>query len=297
MTAIAFLGVGNMGGPMALNLLKAGFPVRVFDLTPALLEPLVKAGAQAGRDAADTVSGTDIVISMLPSGAIVERLFIDDTCLLSAMDPGSLIIDCSTVGPETSKRLHAEAAKRGIDSIDAPVSGGVAGAQAGTLSFLCGGDAAVFERAHPILAAMGKNIMHAGGCGAGAIAKICNNMLLAIHMIGSCEALALGVANGLDPKVLSEIMQKSSGRNWSLEVYNPWPGVMDNVPSARGYQGGFQTDLMAKDLGLAVEAAVDSRSSIPLGALARQLYSMHSGHGHGKEDFSGILKMLANLPS
>jgi 3-hydroxyisobutyrate dehydrogenase len=168
----------------------------------------------------------------------------------------------------------------------------VAGAAAGTLSFLCGGIADDVERARPFLAVMGKNIMHAGPAGAGAVAKICNNMLLAVHMIGTCEALQMGVDNGLDPKVLSDILLKSSGRNWSLELYNPWPGVMDTVPASREYAGGFQVDLMNKDLGLAMEAALHSKSSTPMGALAKQLYGMHATHGNGKLDFSSIIKLL-----
>lgn len=294
MSKIAFFGVGNMGGPMAINLLKAGHELTVFDLVPELVARVVEQGAIAAASAQDAVRNADLVISMLPSGQAVESLYIDQTALLDHLPAGTLVIDCSTVGPDTCKRVQAAASAKDIAMLDAPVSGGVAGATAGTLSFLCGGEAEAFERAKPFLSLMGKNVFHAGGSGAGAIAKICNNMLLAVHMIGTAEALALGEANGLDPKVLSDIMLKSSGRNWSLELYNPWPGVMENVPASRAYSGGFQTDLMSKDLGLAMEAAVQSRSSIPMGALAKQLYSLHAQQGHGKEDFSGILKLFAS---
>lgn len=293
MTTIAFFGCGNMGAPMAHNLLKAGFALRVFDLNPALTAPLAAAGAVVAANAAEAVKGADTVITMLPHDAAVMSVYLDEAQgLLAQLDKSSLVIDCSTVSPECARRVSEAAHARGIAMIDAPVSGGVAGAAAGTLSFLCGGSANDVERARPFLAAMGKNTLHAGGAGAGAVAKICNNMLLAIHMIGSCEALQLGVDNGLDPAVLSDILMKSSGRNWSLELYNPWPGVMENSAATRRYSGGFQTDLMNKDLSLAMEAAQHSKSVTPLGALAKQLYALHVTHGNGKLDFSSILKML-----
>jgi 3-hydroxyisobutyrate dehydrogenase len=180
--------------------------------------------------------------------------------------------------------------------LDAPVSGGVGGAQAGTLTFMVGGPDAAFAKAESLLNVMGKNVVHAGAAGAGQAAKICNNMMLGIQMAGLAEALALGAASGLDPKVLSEIMSKSSGRNWALEVYNPWPGVMENVPAARGYAGGFGVDLMLKDLGLAAEAALAARASIPIGELARNLYSLHSASGAGALDFSSILRLVRREP-
>jgi len=292
MANIAFIGVGNMGAPMALNLLKHGHSLTAFDLSPALLQQVVAQGATAAESARVAVQQADVVITMLPSGAVVEKLFIDDDALLTHIQPGALIIDCSTVAPENARRVAAAARAKQLAFIDAPVSGGVAGAQAGTLSFLCGGTAADLERAKPFLACMGKNQFHAGDVGAGCVAKICNNMLLAIHMIGTAEALQLGVDNGLDPKVLSEIMLKSSGRNWSLELYNPYPGVMENVPASREYQGGFQVDLMAKDLTLAQEAAVRSQSNTPMGSLARALYVTWKTQGNGKLDFSSILKLF-----
>jgi len=293
MTTIAFFGCGNMGAPMARNLLKAGYTVRVFDLNAALAAVLAEDGALVATSAAHAVQGAEVVITMLPHDAAVTSVYLDDkTGLLRQLFSGTLIIDCSTVSPECARKISAEAHARKLSMIDAPVSGGVAGASAGTLSFLCGGNAGDVERATPFLAAMGKNTMHAGPAGAGAVAKICNNMLLAVHMIGTCEALQLGVDNGLDPAVLSGILLKSSGRNWSLELYNPWPGVMENSAASRDYSGGFQTDLMNKDLGLAMEAAQHSKSVTPLGALAKQLYALHATHGNGKLDFSSILKML-----
>lgn len=295
MTTIAFFGCGNMGAPMARNLLKAGYTVRAFDLNPELSTALEADGAFVAASAAHAVQGVDTVITMLPHDAAVQSVYLDEkTGLLAQLFKGSLIIDCSTVSPECARKVSAAAQARGLAMIDAPVSGGVAGAAAGTLSFLCGGSASDVERAKPFLDAMGKNTLHAGDAGAGAVAKICNNMLLAVHMIGTCEALQMGVDNGLDPAVLSDILLKSSGRNWSLELYNPWPGVMENSAASRGYSGGFQTDLMNKDLGLAMEAAQHSKSVTPLGALAKQLYALHATHGNGKLDFSSILTLLQN---
>jgi 3-hydroxyisobutyrate dehydrogenase len=231
---------------------------------------------------------------MLPNGAIVEAVYIDEEKLLDKVQAGTLLIDCSTVAPDNSRRVGLEAAHRGLDFVDAPVSGGTAGAAAGTLAFMCGGSTTAFARAKPILEAMGANIFHAGDCGAGSVTKICNNMLLAIHMAGTAEALQLGINNGLDPKVLSDIMLKSSGRNWSLEVYNPVPGVMDGVPASRDYEGGFMTSLMLKDLGLAAEAAKASGSATPMGSLAQSLYAMlkRRDERSGQSDFSRILDVF-----
>jgi 3-hydroxyisobutyrate dehydrogenase len=285
---LAFIGLGNMGGPMAANLLKAGHAVRAFDLMPAALEAAKAAGATISATAAEAVEGAEAVISMLPASKHVEALYLGEGGLLRRIRTGTLVIDCSTIAPAASRKVAEAAHAVGIDFIDAPVSGGTAGAAAGTLTFIVGGSTEALERARPLLQAMGRNIFHAGASGAGQVAKIANNMLLAIHMAGTAEALALGAANGLDPKVLSEIMGKSSGRNWSLEVYNPWPGVQDNVPAARGYSGGFGTALMLKDLGLAAEASIASGSAIPLGELARNLYAIHARDGAAL-DFSSIL--------
>ncbi|MBV6271991.1 3-hydroxyisobutyrate dehydrogenase [Alcaligenaceae bacterium CGII-47] len=288
---IAFIGLGHMGGPMALNLLKAGHHLKVFDLVPAALKVLADAGAQACATAAEAVEGAQVVITMLPASRHVEGLYLGDDGLLKHIATDTLVLECSTIAAESARKVSAAAAQRGLRMLDAPVSGGTGGAVAGTLTFIVGGAAADLESARPILEAMGKNIFHAGDAGAGQVAKICNNMLLGILMAGTSEALALGVANGLDPKVLSDIIAKSSGRNWATELYNPWPGVMENVPSSKGYAGGFGVDLMLKDLGLATEAAVHGRATTPLGELARNLYSMLSAQGHGGQDFSSILKL------
>ncbi|NNC54095.1 MAG: 3-hydroxyisobutyrate dehydrogenase, partial [Pseudomonadales bacterium] len=235
------------------------------------------------------------VVSMLPNGTIVESVYIDDDKLLDAMPETALVMDCSTVAAQSSRRMIAEAKSRGIRAIDAPVSGGVAAAAAGTLAFMCAGEVADCEAARPVLNAMGANIFRAGDAGAGQIAKICNNMLLAVHMTGTAEALQLGINNGLDPKVLSEIMLKSSGCNWSLEKYNPCPGVMDNVPASKGYAGGFMVNLMLKDLGLALEAAAASQSATPMGSLAQNLYEQQrdSMADAGSRDFSSIMELFS----
>ncbi|ANN66872.1 3-hydroxyisobutyrate dehydrogenase [Bordetella bronchialis] len=290
MSNIAFIGLGNMGTPMALNLIKAGRQLAVHDLLPANMDKLAAAGARAAATARDAVAGADIVITMLPASQHVEGLYLGGD-LLAHIDPRALVIECSTIAPESARKVAAAAQARGISMLDAPVSGGTAGAAAGTLTFIVGGEDQALARARPVLEQMGKNIFHAGPAGAGQVAKICNNMLLGILMAGTAEALSLGVANGLDPKVLSDIIAKSSGRNWATELYNPWPGVMEHAPASKGYAGGFGSDLMLKDLGLAGEAAQATRASIPLGALARNLYALHGAAGHGKLDFSSILKL------
>ena len=292
MASIGFIGLGNMGGPMAINLVNAGYNVKVFDLSTELVASVVEKGAIAAKSSQDAATDVEILISMLPSGPIVESVYIDGDGLLDVVSKETLIIDSSTIAPANAKRVSSEASARGIQMIDAPVSGGTAGATAGTLTFIVGGDDAAFKRAKPVLEVMGKNVFHAGAAGAGQVAKICNNMLLAIHMIGSAEALQLGIDNGLDPKVLSDIMLQSSGRNWSLELYNPVPGVQENVPSSNGYQGGFQVDLMCKDLSLAADASNLSKSSTPMGSLAKSLYGIHQTAGFGGTDFSSILKLF-----
>jgi 3-hydroxyisobutyrate dehydrogenase len=231
----------------------------------------------------------DVFVSMLPAGRHVEALYLGDDGVVAQADAGTLLVDCSTIDPATARRVAEAARERGLTMLDAPVSGGTAGAEAGTLTFIVGGPAEGLTQARPLLEVMGRNVFHAGDSGAGQIAKICNNMLLAVHMAGTAEALALGAANGLDPAVLSEIMKQSSGGNWSLNVYNPYPGVMENVPASRGYQGGFLVDLMAKDLGLAMETADACGSSVPLGALAKNLYRLHQRvNDSGRLDFSSI---------
>ncbi|WP_088328739.1 3-hydroxyisobutyrate dehydrogenase [Lacimicrobium sp. SS2-24] len=289
---IAFIGLGNMGGPMAANLLKAGFDLTVFDLQPESAAPLVAQGAKLAGTAAEAVAESTVVISMLPAGRHVKALYLENEEVVRALKPGTLVIDSSTIDAESAITLARELSNKDINFIDAPVSGGVAGATAGTLTFIVGGTQMQFKQAQPVLEAMGKNIFHAGDHGAGQVAKICNNMLLAVLMAGTSEALRLGMNNGLDPNVLSKIMQQSSGANWTLDKYNPCPGVMENVPSSNGYQGGFLVDLMKKDLGLAMDTAVQSNSPTPMGALAQSLYGLHSLKGNGGKDFSSIFTLF-----
>ncbi len=292
---IAFIGLGHMGSPMALNLHKAGHSVQAFDLSKDACQQLAASGVPIAADAAAAVQGAEIVISMLPASHHVDGLYLGSNGqpgLLSHIAQGTLVIDSSTIAAATSQKVAQAAQAQGVQFIDAPVSGGTGGAIAGTLTFMVGGSEADLERARPVLEKMGANIFHAGDVGAGQIAKICNNMLLGILMAGTSEAIALGVANGLDPKVLSEIMRRSSGGNWALEKYNPYPGVHENAPASKGYAGGFGTDLMLKDLGLAQENAMAVKASTPLGGLARAIYAAHSIAGHGGDDFSSVIKMV-----
>ena len=289
---IAFIGLGNMGGPMALNLLNNNFKVTVFDLNQDAVKVLTDQGAQAADTAQSAVQQADAVVTMLPSGEIVKSIYLGEDGLIQCVQKNTLLIDCSTIAAEDAREVITAAHDADIGMIDAPVSGGTAAAEAGTLTFICGGDDKDYQAAKPILSAMGKNIFHAGEAGAGQVAKICNNMLLAIHMIGTSEALNMGVSQGLDPEVMSEIMKASSGNNWSLQVYNPYPGVMTNVPASRDYQGGFMVELMNKDLGLAQKLAAQSKAATPLGALSAQLYQIHQNQGGSGLDFSSILQFL-----
>lgn len=290
---IGFIGLGNMGGPMAANLVNAGHTVRVFDLNKTAVSELADKGAIAANDAAECAIGADIFISMLPASKHVKSLYLGETGLINLLDSKTLVIDCSTIDAESARQVGSEFAQKGIDFVDAPVSGGVAGATAGTLTFIVGGEQSHFEKAKLALVDMGKNIFHAGDIGAGQVAKICNNMLLSILMAGTSEALQMGINNGLDPKVLSDIMTASSGRNWTLELYNPCPGVMETAPASNDYKPGFMVDLMAKDLGLAMEAAQQSNSSTPMGSMAKNLYTMLQHQGAGSDDFSAIFKLFS----
>ena len=289
---IGFFGVGHMGGPMAANLVKAGHEVVAFDLVPELLKAAVEQGAKAADSAAQAVQGADVVISMLPSAGAVRGLYLGEAGVLKHIDASALIIDCSTIDADTAREVAAIAKEQGRVMIDAPVSGGVGGAKAGTLTFICGGQEEAIDRARPVLECMGAQVFRAGDNGAGQLAKICNNMLLAIHMIGTAEALQMGADHGLDPAVLSEIMKASSGDNWSLDKYNPWPGVMENVPASNEYEGGFAVKLMNKDLGLALQAALSSQSATPMGNLAKSLYAAHGNHGYAEKDFSSIQRFF-----
>ncbi|MCL1042378.1 MULTISPECIES: 3-hydroxyisobutyrate dehydrogenase [Shewanella] len=295
MNTVAFIGLGNMGGPMAVNLVKAGYTVKAFDLSQAALSHVVEQGAMSAPSACAAAAAADVVITMLPAGKHVRSLYLGDEQnkgIIDVVAQGTLLIDCSTIDAESARFVAEQAKAKDLEFIDAPVSGGTAGAAAGTLTFICGGSDTAFEQAQGVLNAMGANIFHAGGPGAGQVAKICNNMLLSVLMVGTSESIQMGIDHGLDPKVLSEIMKVSSGGNWTLDKYNPCPDVMENVPSSNGYQGGFMVDLMVKDLGLSQEAALLSNSSTPMGALARSLYVNHARQGNGKRDFSSIFEQF-----
>lgn len=302
-TRIAFIGLGHMGGPMAANLCKGGFAVNAYDLSAEALARAREQGATIAGSANEAAEGAKVVITMLPASRHVESLYLGsgaggegESGLLQRLPAGTLAIDCSTIAPASAQKVAKAAAARGVAMIDAPVSGGTAGAAAGTLTFIVGGQTDVLERARPVLQAMGKNIFHMGDAGAGQVAKLCNNMALGVIMAATAEALALGVAHGLDAKVLSQMMAVSTGRSWATEVCNPWPGVLENAPASRGYSGGFGNDLMLKDLGLAAEAALGAGTAIPLGELARNLYAMNRLAGRGQLDFSSVVQLLSKQP-
>lgn len=289
---IGFIGLGNMGAPMAANLLKAGHSLIAFDVVQAALDKIAAQGARtAASPKALAAEGVDMVVTMLPSSIHAKAVYLGEDGVLASVKTGVLLVDCSTIDPFTTKEIAAAAAQQGNPMVDAPVSGGTGGAEAGTLTFMVGGAASDFERVKPVLAAMGKNIVHCGPVGSGEAVKLCNNMLLGISMAGVAEAMSLGVAFGLDPKVLAGIINTSSGRCWSSDTYNPYPGVMENVPAARGYTGGFGASLMLKDLGLATDAARLARQPVMLGAVAQQLYQMMSTRGAGNKDFSAIIEL------
>ncbi|MEX3690889.1 3-hydroxyisobutyrate dehydrogenase [Paraburkholderia sp. BR14263] len=288
---IGFVGLGHMGAPMALNLLKAGHTVTVFDLSASAMQTLAEAGAQRAASAKAAVSGAEWVITMLPAAAHVRSVLTAEDGVLAGVGKGVTIIDSSTIDPASVKEFAKLAQAQGNAFVDAPVSGGTGGAEAGTLTFMVGGSAAHYESVKPVLLGMGKNIVHCGETGTGQVAKICNNLVLGVTMAGVAEAMALGEALGIDPKVLGGIMNTSTGRCWSSDTYNPYPGVIETAPSSRGYTGGFGTDLMLKDLGLATDAAKGVHQPAYMGALAQQLYQAMSSHGDGKLDFSAIIKL------
>lgn len=289
---IAFIGLGHMGAPMARNLLKAGQQLVVFDVVSRSVDALAAAGAAPAASAREAASRAELVITMLPSSPHVKSAYLGADGVLAGAVRGAALIDSSTIDPHTAREVAAAAAARGHPMADAPVSGGTAGAEAGTLTFMVGAEAALFERVKPVLGHMGRNVVHCGGAGTGQVAKICNNLLLGISMIGVSEAMSLGAALGIEPKVLAGIINTSSGRCWSSDTYNPYPGVMENVPASRGYTGGFGTDLMLKDLGLATDAAKQAGQPVLLGGLAQQLYQMWSAAGAGARDFSSIINLL-----
>lgn len=289
MAVIGFIGLGNMGFPMACRLKDAGHEVRCFDLNAGSMERAHDAGLQRRASADEAVAGAEVVITMLPSGRHVLDVF-EATAL--PFTPGALVIDCSTIDVESCADFHATLGQKGLATLDAPVSGGVGGAAAGTLTFMAGGTEAAFARARDVLGAMGKNIIHAGAAGAGQAAKICNNMLAGISMIAVSEALHLAKRLGLDPRKFFEIASTSSGQCWALTSYAPEAGLVPSAPSNRGYEGGFASELMLKDLRLAEQAAIATRSPALLGAAAAAVYAMHCAAGAGRLDFSSVIRML-----
>ena len=289
MKKIGFIGLGNMGLPMANNISKAGIEVNAFDLSEKALKQAENLGMSIKQDSKSVLEDIDALITMLPKGSSVEKIFLEDN-LLEVINKRTLIIESSTISPGISKKISTIAKNHGISMLDAPVSGGVKGAELGNLTFIVGGSQADLEKGLSLFKIMGDKIFYAGESGSGQIAKLCNNMLLAVHMCGTAETLALGVNNGLDPVVLSEIMKNSSGGNWSLEKYNPYPGVMETAPASENYSGGFLNSLMLKDLKLASELALGSKSTTPMGKLAMQLYEEMMDDGFGTLDFSSIQK-------
>ena len=289
---IGFIGLGNMGGPMAANLLKAGHAVTGFDLAKPALDALAKGGGKSAASAAAAVADAEIVVTMLPAGPQVRQVYTGEGGLIAAAKPGALLIDSSTIDVETARAVAKAAAERGFDMLDAPVSGGVGGAAAGTLTFMVGGSEAGFARAQPVLQAMGKTIVLAGPSGNGQAAKICNNMILGISMVAVCEGFALAEKLGLDWQKLFDISSKSSGQCWSLTNYCPAPGPVPSAPSNRDYQAGFTTAMMLKDLKLAQQAAQAAGAATPLGAEAAALFQLTQNSGLGQKDFSVIFRLI-----
>jgi 3-hydroxyisobutyrate dehydrogenase len=278
-----------MGAPMARNLLKRTHALKVYDVTAERVKQLVAEGCEAGTSAIDCAKGVDAVITMLPSSPHVRGVYGGNYGVLAGAAPGTLLVDCSTIDPLTAREVAMDAKARGCPMVDAPVSGGVAGAEAGTLTFMVGGEATDFEAAKTILQAMGRSVVHCGASGNGQVAKICNNLMLAIEMIGTSEGMTLASKLGMDPKVFAQIVNTSSGRCWSSDTYNPYPGVLENVPASRDYTGGFGANLMLKDLTLVTDAARSAGQPVMLGALAQQIYQKHAADGHGAKDFSSII--------
>jgi 3-hydroxyisobutyrate dehydrogenase len=290
MARVAFIGLGNMGGGMAANLAKAGHDVRAFDLSEAALEAAKSAGCLPAADAASAVEGAEAIVTMLPAGKHVEQVYTEAVFPNAA--PGAVLIDCSTIDVATARRMAEQATAKGLHAVDAPVSGGIAAASGGTLTFMVGGSAEAFERARPFLEEMGKAVIHAGASGAGQVAKMCNNMILAATMTVTCEAFAMAGKLGLDPQVFYDISSKATGQSWSMTSYCPVPGVGPESPADRDYQGGFAASLMLKDLRLAMAAAEEGGANVPTGRKATELYEAFVDGGHGGEDFSGIIRTL-----
>lgn len=294
MAKIGFVGLGNMGGPMAANLVKAGHDVVGFDIVSSHMDEFVASGGTAATDAAAAAAGAEVIITMLPAGQHVTDVYTAADGLIASAADGALLIDCSTIDVETARTVAAAARDAGLAMVDAPVSGGVVGAQAATLTFMVGGSEDAFARARPILDKMGKNIIHAGGAGNGQAAKICNNMLLGISMIGVSEAFILAEKLGLDHQKLFDISSTASGQCWSLTTYCPVPGPVPTSPANKDYMPGFSTDMMLKDLRLAQQAADSAGATTPLGAQAASMYGAFAESGAGNVDFSGIIRFLRN---
>ncbi len=292
MSAIGFIGLGNMGSHMAANLVKAGHEVKGFDVVTSNVDQFVSVGGAAAGSVADASKSVDMIVTMLPAGKHVREVYTGADGILNNADAGTLLIDSSTIDVATARSVADAAGNAGMQMIDAPVSGGVGGAEAATLTFMVGGADETFERARPILDVMGKNIFHAGGAGNGQAAKICNNMLLGISMIGVCEAFVLAEQLGLDHQKLYDISSTASGQCWSLTTYCPVPGPIPTTPANNGYKPGFSVGMMLKDLKLAQDAAQDSKAATPLGAQAAAIYALFEAAGHGDTDFSGIIKLL-----
>ncbi|QDZ06354.1 3-hydroxyisobutyrate dehydrogenase [Sphingomonas panacisoli] len=290
MARVAFVGLGNMGGGMAANLAKNGHDVRAFDLSAEALDKAKAAGCLPVGSAAEACDGAEAVVTMLPAGKHVEGVYTDS--VFGAAPASAILMDCSTIDVATAKRVGEAALAKGLTMVDAPVSGGIAAANAGTLTFMVGGSAEAFDRAEPFLSAMGKAVIHAGASGAGQAAKICNNMVLGAEMIATCEAFLLADKLGLDPQKFFDIASVSSGQSWSLTSYAPWPGVGPETPADRDYQGGFATALMLKDLRLAMEAASSVGADTPMGAKAAEMYQAFNDDGNGGLDFSAIIRAL-----
>ena len=290
MTRIAFIGLGNMGGGMAANLVKAGHEVHAFDLSAEALARAQENGCQTYTSVREAVQGAQAVVSMLPNGAIVESVYTAD--VIGHAPTSALLLDCSTIDVATARKVEEAARAAGYEMADAPVSGGIAAANGGTLTFMVGGSDAAFAKAEPILAAMGKAVIHAGASGAGQAAKICNNMILGATMIATCEAFALADKLGLDLQTFFDISSKASGQSWSMTSYCPVPGVGPQSPADNGYQGGFAAGLMLKDLKLAMEAAQAAGAKVPMGQRAEELYEAFTNAGNAGVDFSGIIKTL-----
>jgi 3-hydroxyisobutyrate dehydrogenase len=292
MATIAFIGLGNMGGPMAANLVKSAHKVVAFDLVAASRDQAKSDGATIAESSVGAVKGADVVLTMLPAGQHVLSVWNE---VVPAMTKGTLIIDCSTIDVESSKQAHALAAKHDVGSLDAPVSGGTAGAKAATLTFMCGGDESSFAAAKPILAKMGRKIVHCGGAGAGQGVKICNNMILAISMIGVSEGFSLAERLGLSHQALFDVVSTSSGQCWALTSYCPVPGPVPASPANNDYKAGFATALMLKDLTLAQDAAKACGATTPLGKHAQELYKAFDAAGNAGVDFSGIIRHVRGL--